>query len=366
MEELPPRGNLSETPLASLLYQIWQKEKTGCLRLKDGERAASLYFEKGNPVIERGSFPEKEFLKDLFENNCLDLRALEQCEAHCQKNQVSGIRALVELEILSPFRLWGLIEDFWKEITFPLFDWPRGEFIFESVPVPREGQLVRGISAAMFILEGVRRMQDDVLIRSFLPPEAETIQALSPFYLDELTLGPHEKYLLGLVDGSRSLKTIQLTSELGNSASVKILFSLLSLGIIGTAQQKNRNKAGAEPPPVDVHRVFEAFNEKISYIYKYMSKELGPLALNILDKSLDEVRARLDPLFQNTELNLEGKIQLTLSRANFQVTGEESRKSFFRTLDEILTAEVLAVKKTLGPDHESVLVKNLEKIGELD
>jgi hypothetical protein len=366
MEEVSPRGSLSEIPLARLLFQVWQKEKTGCLRLKDGEKTAGLYLEKGSPIVERGSFPEKEFLKDLFENNRLDLQALEQCEAHSQKNQVSGLRSLVELEIFSPDRLWGLIEDFWKEITFPLFDWPQGEYVFEAVPIPPEGQLVRGISTAAFVLEGVRRMQNDGLIRASLPPEAETIQAFSPYYQDELPLGPHEKYLLGLVDGSRNLKSILETSELGNSASAKVLFALLSLGIIGTAQQKNKTKAVAEPPPVDVHRIFEAFNEKISYIYKYMSKELGPLALNILDKSLDEVRARLDPLFQNSELNLEGKIQLTLGKANFQITGEENRKIFFRTLDEILTAEVLAVKKTLGPDHESVLVKNLEKVGELN
>jgi hypothetical protein len=34
-------------------------------------------------------------------------------------------------------------------------------------------------------------------------------------------------------------------------------------------------------------------------------------------------------------------------------------------MDEILVAEVLAVKRTLGPEHESTLVKNLEKIGDL-
>jgi hypothetical protein len=366
MEEFAARGNLSEIPLARLLLQIWQKEKTGCLRLQNREMAANLFFEKGGLVIERDSFPEKDFLKDLFENNRLDLQALEQCEVHAQTNQVSPLRALVELDIIQPARLWKLMEDFWKEITFPLFDWPLGEFVFEDAPIARNKQLVRGISTAMFILEGVRKMQNDDIIRSSFSSEAEPFQAFSPYYQDELPLGPHEKYLLGLVDGSRSFKSIEETSELGKVAGAKVLFTLLSLGLIGTSQPRNKIKSVPETPLVDLHKVFGAFNEKISYIYKYMSKELGPLALNILDKSLDEVRARLDPLLQNSELNLEGKIQLTLSKANFQITGEDSRRGFIRALDEILTAEVLAVKRTLGPEHESVLIKNLEKVGELD
>ena len=32
-----------------------------------------------------------------------------------------------------------------------------------------------------------------------------------------------------------------------------------------------------------------------------------------------------------------------------------------RSMDEILAAEVLVVKRTLGPEHESALVRSLEK-----
>jgi hypothetical protein len=33
-------------------------------------------------------------------------------------------------------------------------------------------------------------------------------------------------------------------------------------------------------------------------------------------------------------------------------------------MDEVLVAEVLAVKRTLGPAHESALVRSLDKVGE--
>lgn len=365
MEDSPLRGNLSETPIAPLLFQIWKKEKSGTLRLKREENEISLYFEKGDLTIERSSFPEKDFLKDLFENNILDLQALEQCEAHSQKHQVSFLRALLELGILGPARLWRLVEDYWRQTTLPLFDWESGEFGFDLVQVSKETQLVQGILTPSFILSGLRRMESDGLIQAHLPQETETLLPLSPYYQEELSLEPPEKYVLSLIDGSRSLRQILESSELGRRACARILYAFLTLGLVGPSQPKNKARPAPEASYTELNRIFEAFNEKCSYVYKYMSKELGPLALNILDKCLDEIRMRLDPAFQSCELSLEGRIMLGQGKGTLQFAGEEGRRSFLRTLDEILTAEVLAVKRTLGPDHESVLVKNLEKVGDL-
>jgi len=365
MEETPLRGNLSEVPIAPLLFQIWKKEKTGTLRLKREESEVSLSFEKGDLTIERRSFPEKDFLKDLFENNILELQDLEQCEAYSQKNRLSSLRSLLELGILEPSHLWQLVEDFWKQVTLPLFNWESGEFGFDLIQIPKEAQLVRGIMTPSFILSGVRRMGNDDYIRAHLPPETETLQPLPPFHLEHLGLEPPEKYLLNLIDGSRSLKQILESSELGKQGSAKSLYAFLTLGLVGTSQPKNRARPAPENSYAELNRILEAFNEKCSYIFKYMGKELGPLAQNILDKCLDEIRVRLDPIFQSSELSPEGKILLGQGRAALQLAGEEGRRSFLQSLDEILTAEVLAVKRTLGPDHESAVVKNLEKVGDL-
>ena len=49
---------------------------------------------------------------------------------------------------------------------------------------------------------------------------------------------------------------------------------------------------------------------------------------------------------------------------NANIVGDECRRSLLRSMDEILAAEVLVVKRTLGPDQESAVVKSLEKLGE--
>ena len=65
------RGNLSKTPLTQLLFHIWKKEKTGCLKIKDARVEKSLCFKRGNVTLERRSFPGKDFLESLVEKKIL-------------------------------------------------------------------------------------------------------------------------------------------------------------------------------------------------------------------------------------------------------------------------------------------------------
>jgi hypothetical protein len=62
----------------------------------------------------------------------------------------------------------------------------------------------------------------------------------------------------------------------------------------------------------------------------------------------------------------DGRIELrTLLRKNLGVSSDDGKRSLLRSFDEILAAEVLAVKRTLGNGHESALVKGLERMGDL-
>jgi len=139
------------------------------------------------------------------------------------------------------------------------------------------------------------------------------------------------------------------------------------LDVLGTSKAKGKNnKPLPEFSISDLDRLFAAFNDQCSFICKYISKEIGPVALNVIEKSLDEIKGRIDPIFQNCELKPDGRIELrTLLKKNLGVSTDESKRSLLRSFDEVLTAEVLAVKRTLGNSHESALVKGLERIGDL-
>jgi len=365
MDDALRRGNLSETPFVGVLAGIWREELTGMLSVGGPGESKSLVFENGRLLIDRASLAEKEFLKYLLTSGAADLISLAQSEEFAERNGVSIIRALLEISLVEPGRLWAYLEGFAKEEAFALFDKEEGEFEFGPLRTPREPALV-SLFVPGLILEGVRRMTNESVIARLLPPENETIQSLDPYLTDLLDLLPHERYVLGLLESPGTLTELCGSSDLGKRESRRILSVLLCLGLAGTRPPRPKTgKLPAEMSLADMDKVFGIFNAKCSYIFKYISKEIGPVALSVIGNSLDDVRSRLDPAFQGLELKADGRIELkSLLKTSMNLIGDENRRGLLRSMDEILVAEVLAVKRTLGSGHESTLVRSLERIGE--
>ena len=367
MDESLRRGNLSRTPFVRVLAGIWRDERTGTLSVHGPGGPKSFTFENGSLTVDRAAFPEKDFLKTLLTSGATDLISLTRAEEHAQRDRIPVLRAILEAAVLDPGRLWALIEKFTRDDVFALFDRDEGEFEFEPGAPPAGPALLRDIFLPNLILEGGRRMRNDALIARHLPPETEAVQSLDPFVLDLLELAPQEKYFLHLLGSFRTLAELYESSDLGRRESRRILFVFLHLGLAGTRAAKPKTgKLPVEMSLADMDKLFGVFNTKCSFIFKYISKEIGPVALSVIRNSLDDVRNRLDPAFQGLELKADGRIELkSFLKTNMNLIGDESRRNLLRSMDEILVAEVLAVKRTLGSGHESALVRGLEKIGEL-
>lgn len=366
MEESQLQGNFTTTPLPQVLFLIWRTEKTGSLIIKREKIHKILHFKKGNIVGELASFSENEFLKSLVEKNCIDSSRLEKCKRYASKNKVSLIKSLIELTIFSPPHLWQLMEEFFKEDFFSLFNFEKAEYYFKADNIPYESQLLRENQTLNLIINGIRQMKNYDLVETYLPSDREILENLSPFYLHQINLEPYEKYVLTLIDNSNSLKVIYDLSEIGKRETQKLIFAFLILGIVSLSQKKEKRKYSSEFSPEEFDRILAAFNTKFSYIYKYISKEIGPVALNTLHKCLNDIKPHLGPSFQGLELRPDGAIMIkSFLRMNINLPSDERWKNLIHGLNEILAAEVLTVKRTLGNAHEAALVENLEKIGEL-
>jgi len=364
MKENSLRGSLAQIPLPQLLFHIRQKEMSGRLAIQREKDEKDLYFEKGNLILERSSFPEEDFLKTLVRKKILTSLEQTGCENHALQNKVSIPKALIECGLLSPSYLWKLMEAYFKADVFALFDRAEGSFVFYSESPPASHHRLAVIETRNFILQGIRQMQNSALLEAWLPPEEEFFQIFWPPYLNSLNFEPHEKYLLQVID-KRNLKEIYNSSEIGKKETQKAIFAFLCLGIIEASCGKLDLKVSPELSPSELERILSSFNEKCSYIFKYISKELGPVATNVLEKTLEEIRSHLSPLFQNIELNPDGTLETkSILKKNTHLPSPEDQTNLLRDLNEILAAEVLTVKKTMGNEHESALVKNLEKIGE--
>jgi hypothetical protein len=208
-------------------------------------------------------------------------------------------------------------------------------------------------------------MQNEALLKTLAPQESKTVERLIPESPESIVLSAPESYVLSLINKPKSLKHVYHTSELGTAETQRVILILISLGFLGFPQKKTSGQASAEIPKSEIFRTLELFNEKCSFIFKYISKEIGPVALNILEKCLEDTKPSLSPLFEKARLGPDGKVEInSILKGGLSLSREEFKIQVLNGLNDILVAEVLAVKKTLGNEHESTLVNHLKKIGE--
>lgn len=363
MENIRLQGNLSKTPFASLLFRIWKTKHSGRLAVINGKQEKKIDFKNGEICLSADSLENTILLNTALEQGLLSAALRKNVQQFAQKNNIPIFSALNEKTSLNPEQLWDLLEASEKTVLFSLFNWDQAEYSFDSEHIWEEHEILLYMSTLDIILTGIRRMKNYTLIQAALPHEDSYIQISPPDHADLLQLSPAEIYLYHVIEKDQCHKNILKMSRLTKKNSQKILFTFFSLGIASRAQEKPNNYSSPDFSHVELHSLVEAFNKKCSFIFKYISKEIGPAAANVLEKCLEEIRPQLSPFFQNLSFDPEGKLNPgPLFKSGPSLSGLDTRRMLLQDLNEILAAEVLAVKKNLGKQHEADLIFHLEKI----
>ncbi len=358
-------GNLAATPFPQLLFRLWEKRDSGHLSIRADGVERSVFFIKGDPALVEGCFSNERFMVKLLSARVLTGLQAEECAHYAREHKISYPRSLIEQGIVASPLVWGALAEFWWDEIGVVFDWPRGDLAFQLGALVPDSQVYTIFPAPTVILRGIRRMKNHSLIEASLPAEAEALQLLSPAHADQLHLATSEEHVLRMLRQSPRLGDLYALSQTGKRETQKMVFSFLTLGLAGVTPAAGAAKAPAELSSAGLEKIWNGFNDKCSYIYKYISKEIGPVGLSVLEKALEEVRTRLAPPFQGLELQADGRVEFSpFPLMSLPLFTAETRKNFIHLLNEVLAAEVLAVKKALGNTHEAAVVRNLEKIGE--
>ena len=360
----PAEGTLAEAPFARILFGLWDGGKTGRLEVRTAEGARILHFLNGDIVVEREGLSEKEFLAALAKKKVLTAEEVRQCAREAKADGHGLLKGLSESGLLSPLPLWNLMESFYARRLFPLFDADAGEWGFQSGDGLPVRDRLGSIPAQDLIVHGLRQVQNDALVERFLPEESAPIQVSAPARLHRFAWEPHERYALQVLGSVSTLRAFHEACQIGRREARKTLFAFACLGILSGAGSKPKARAAGGPEATDAGRAFEALNEKCAYVYKYLTKEIGPLGRTMIARAIEEARPGLGPIFQKMALLPDGRVSAdtAVSQNAGRLPGELTR-ALLRGYEEILVTEVLAVKKALGPGHETALVKALEKIG---
>ena len=167
--------------------------------------------------------------------------------------------------------------------------------------------------------------------------------------------------MLSLVDGEKSVVELCQESEAGEGQTQKVLYAFLATGILRSRGRKVRALDQDFVPEDTELALVDSFNR----MYRQRARLHGARGRPDRRERPRQVpghacaQARPEVL-QDVALRSDGALEEAALERNLARLPEDKRRAaLVDALNELLYAELLAVKRTLGPDHETALVREL-------
>ncbi len=230
------KGDLDSISLADVFQTLSMTQQEGTLVVQNPEQRKRIYFtQKGVSLVTTG---EKKMgkLGDLLVGmgKITQPQLTEALDLHTQKNIRLG-EALTELGYVTQQDIEHAVRQQIEEEIYDLFSWENASFEFLEGP-PDDGaftdeglpitKLTFNVNA--LIMEAARRIDEWDLIEKFIPTMKEIF--IPEDGLDVSQHPEQEQTVLGLLDGTRSVKEIVAESHIPKFEVCKFLYKLLEEG----------------------------------------------------------------------------------------------------------------------------------------
>jgi len=230
------KGPITEGLLPTLLRDLYVGRKTGTLVVRHDSVERRVRFRRGHIVHAGSSLPEEHLGELLVRLGMLDPEDLEEATAIVLRDKKRLGTALIEIGALDEDRLEDLLALHVREILLKLFTRHEGsyEFLESESETPGEDDRQLKLSTGEMILEAVRRVQDDDVVR-FALGDTDRILGLSSDPLlrfQKITLTPVDGFLLSRVDGTLAAREVIELAPVPAEEAQKSLFGLLSTGTL--------------------------------------------------------------------------------------------------------------------------------------
>jgi hypothetical protein len=363
-EDLTIRGSLAESSLAELLSSISRSRETGIFNFHDSGRWKSVYFRDGQIVYATSNVHDDRLGEFLIKRGRVTVRQfLEASRSVSPGKRLGGI--LVEQGALAPDELIGAIQEHVLEIVYSLFEWTRGEYEFVMKELSAEGPVQLDLSTEKVILEGIRRLADftrvfasfgslDVVLRRSEQADAITYK---------LDLDSDEAHVLSLINGRLTLEQVLALSYLSNFETLRILFALLSVGVldrgVGAAERQPAARVNLEQV-YELEEIVDHYNRNFGAVFAYLEEKLGEEAEAFADRTVAEVSQQFPVLFDGIDLSSGGRVDFEQLLANLGEQAQEARKAaLVNGLNELTYALLLGIGQRFGREEQEQIAAKI-------
>jgi len=262
-------GTFKDFGLADIFQLIGLQKKTGVLTVRgEGGRLVTVSFEKGMVVFaDEFQRTEAERLGNvLLRTRLLSKEQLERAMAVQKSTSQRLGHVLIGQQLISQQALSDALQLQVKETVYRLFRWQEGSYHFSPEPVTFDREIYVPIPAEFVLMEGTRMIDEwpvlEKKIANFqvvfeliakaapvrpaaskpgsigiedlmdFDEEGAGAPAATSFERGGEALGPREKSILALIDGTRTVQDLIDLGHLGEFETCKVLYGLLSLNLI--------------------------------------------------------------------------------------------------------------------------------------
>ncbi|MFC2172520.1 DUF4388 domain-containing protein [Acidobacteriota bacterium] len=231
-------GDLANTAIADILFDLYQQAKTGMLYVTAGEITKVLYIDQGNISFARSNSSRHRLGSLLLKARLITQEHFERATQiqTLDKGRTRLGMILVSMGALSEEMLKAAVHSQILSIIFSLFETHSGPYYFiETVKTPEE-HLPLDMNTMDVLMWGVRKMDDSVDFKAYLPePGLCVTKAAGTEHIErEVSLTYFERQILSFIDGKKTVGEIVSIGHLAQIPVYRILYSLFKIGVIET------------------------------------------------------------------------------------------------------------------------------------
>lgn len=357
---IPLQGNFQELGLPDLLDYLHTMAKTGVLLLRNGTVTKTLHFKNGLVVFATSNRPGERLGEMLLGKGAISREQFEEAGAQLGRGKRLG-KILVEMQVITPKDLWNEVREQVKEIAYSVIRWDSGSFHFFEGEERTGENITTSLTVPELLLEGLRRIQEKPLLESKFPTLDIIFERVQPPQRPKnLRFEEYEKHVFRLVDGTRTVQEICDLSEIGEFETLKVLFIFFTIGFLHVKRKKDRF-AEEQQELREARTLIKNYNEMFSFLYHYLLREVGPIAENIFEKYLGKLKTSQPELFMRVNLRSNGSLSEERLVENLRALDSNKRSFLIKGLNEYLYSCLLAIRRTLGEEHEASVLSTLRR-----
>ncbi len=371
-------GKIKEEGIVKILFKLHLDKLTGNLSIVQDEISFNINIKNGIIIFVKSKSNINTLGNFLIKHNIITKTDSDRALAFSKKNNKRFGRSLLELGLIDNDGLWKNVKDHLIETLLSLFINNTGNYEFFSNSNFEEENITLNLNIPQLLVKGSRLRTNNGLIDEKLAA-TEDIYPQDYTYIEKLNLKPYEYHILNLIEKENKLSKILEKSELLRFDTLKLIDLFLTMDIITNNKEKSiksLNAKRSEPKKIinenekksgtasfkSFAEALKYYNNKYELIYKVFSKEIGPIALSILQKSINDVSDNLPIYLRKIKWNSNGTIQeASLLKSMYHKDFHENIKVFLTGLEEILYAGIYTIRKNISPEKEQTILKWINK-----